>query len=176
MATPVRMRGVTYGGQFATAQVFWNDSGLRSAGREAFVIAGRQAGAIARAGAPSSRVARSISTRFFTGGGATGLNIAGIIRASSPLAHLFELGVKPHAIAPKNSLASLIERGRTGGGGKSRSIRRSAKGKIAMKFPDGGFARGTVQHPGMQAEPFLNPAAAAFPELYSRALASQLRY
>lgn len=175
MATPVRMRGVTYGGQFITAQVFWNDSGLRSAGREAFVIAGRQAGAIARAGAPSSRVARSISTRFFTGGGATGLNIAGIIRASSPLAHLFELGVDPHPIAPKNSLQSLIERGKTTKN-KSRSVRSTAKGRIAMKFPDGGFARGTVQHPGMGAEPFLNPAAAAFPELYSRALSGQLRY
>ena len=104
------------------------------------------------------------------------MNIAGIIRASSPLAHLFELGVNPHAIAPKGSLASLIERGRAGGGGKSRTVRRSAKARIAMKFPDGGFARGTVQHPGMKAEPFLNPAAAAFPELYSRALSAQLRY
>lgn len=175
MATPVRMRGVTYGGQFAQAQVFWNDSGLRAAGREAFVVAGRQAGGVARAASPSSHVARSISTRFFSGGGATGLNIAGIIRASSPLAHLFELGVDPHPIAPKNSLQSLIERGRTTTT-KSRSVRMSAKGRIAMKFPDGGFARGTVQHPGMAAKPFLRLGAAAFPELYARALSAQLRY
>lgn len=177
MATPVRMRGVTYGGQFVQAQVFWNDSPLRAAGRAAFVIAGREAGGVARSLAPSSRVARSVSTRFFSGGAATGMDISGIIRASSPLAHLFELGVNPHAIAPKNSLAALIEKGRASRSTKAgRRVSSSRSGRIAMKFPDGGFARGTVQHPGMAEKPFLRPAAAAFLGLYNRALSSQLRF
>lgn len=175
MATPVRSRGVTYGNQFIQARVFWDDSGLRGAGRAAFVIAGRETAALARSLSPSSHVARSTRARFFSGGAASGMDLVGIVRASSPLAHLFELGVDPHPIAPKNSLQSLIERGRTTTN-KSRSVRRTAKGKIAMKFPDGGFARGTVQHPGMAEHPFLRPAAAAFPGFFNRAMSAQLRF
>lgn len=104
------------------------------------------------------------------------MNIAGIVRASSPLAHLFEEGADPHGIAPRNSLQSLIERGRASSSTRQgRSVRRSAKGKIAMKFPDGGFSKGTVQHPGMQARPFLRPAAAIFPVLFNRQMSRNLR-
>lgn len=189
MAVPVRQRGfrpigtriggVTYGNQFAQAQVFWNDDWLKRAGVQAFVRAGRDAGKVARAKSPSSRVARSISTNFYSGGAKTGMNIAGIIRARNPLSHLFELGVKPHTIAPKGSLAGLIALGRSRtkstASGHKKGV--SSRGKrIAMKFPDGGFSRGTVDHPGMEAKPFLRPAAAAFPEIYRRALSRFLRY
>lgn len=188
MATPVRLRGqvvgtrsggVVYGTTHAQAQVFWDDSPLKQATRQAFVNAGREAGGLAKVKSPSRTVARSIGVRFYSGGEATGMDIAGIIRARSPLAHLFESGTKPHAIAPKGSLQGLIALGRSRGKSSSSGHKRgvSARGKsVAMKFPDGGFARGTVQHPGMQARPFLLPAAAAFPRLYHAALSRHLRF
>lgn len=172
-AATIRRGGVTYGSANVQAQVFWDDSPLKAAGVRAFVTAGRQARDVAKAGSHSSRVARSTSVRFFSGGAATGMDIAGIIRAANPLAHLFELGTKPHAIAPKGSIIGVT----TARGTLSKRRRgASSKARIAMKFPDGGFARGVVRHPGMEAKPFLRPAAAAFPALYNRALSSELRY
>lgn len=161
---------------FVTVDVktMWQDDWLQHAVGNSFVRASFKTAEIARANADSSSVARSISTRFYGGGLAN--ELTAVVRARSPLAHLFELGVKPHAIAPKNSLQSLIERGRAGGGGKSRRVRASSRGRIAMKFPDGGFARGSVNHPGMAERPFMRPAAAAFPALYNRELAARLRY
>lgn len=155
-------------------KTMWQDDWLQHAVGTSFVQASYKTAALARSNADSSSVARSIGVRFYGGGIAA--ELAAVVRARSPLAHLFELGVKPHAIAPKNSLQSLIERGRAGYGGKSRRVRTTAKGRIAMKFPDGGFARGSVNHPGMQARPFMRPAAAAFPALYNRELSSRLRY
>lgn len=161
---------------YATVDVktMWQDDWLENAVGNSFVRASFKTAELARSSADSSAVARSIGTRFYGGGAASVL--VSIVRASSPLAHLFELGVKPHAIAPKNSLQSLIERGRQGAGGKSRRVRTSTRGRIAMKFPDGGFARGSVNHLGMQARPFMRPAAAAFPALYNRELSIRLRY
>lgn len=152
----------------------WDDSWLENAVGQSFVRASYKTAGVARTGSPSATVARSINTRFF--GGTAADELVAIVQARSPLAHLFELGVKPHAIAPKNSLQSLIERGRAGGGGKSRRVRASSKGRVAMKFPDGGFARGSVDHPGMAAQPFMRPAAAAFPALYNRELSIRLKF
>lgn len=68
----------------------------------------------------------------------------GIVAATSPDAMFLERGTGRHAEAPR--------------------IRQ------AMKFPDGGFAAGTVEHPGTHAHPFLEPAAEAFPEIAYRSL------
>lgn len=166
--------GVRYGNAFAQAEVFWNDDPLKAAGVRAFVSAGRLARDVAKSGSPSSRVARSTSVRFFSGGAATGMDIAGIIRAGNPLAHLLELGTKPHAIAPRGSIFGVTTS--KGGLRKSRRGTTSKTARVAMKFPDGGFARGVVRHPGTREQPFMRPAAAAFPALYNRALSQELRY
>lgn len=155
-------------------KTMWQDDWLQHAVGTSFVRASYQTAALARTNADSSRVARSIGVRFYGGGIAA--ELTAVVRATSPLAHLEELGTKPHAIAPRNSLQSLIERGRAGGGGRSRRVRTSSRGRTAMRFPDGGFARGSVNHPGTQARPFMRPSAAAFPALYNRELSSRLRY
>jgi hypothetical protein len=156
-----RSGGVLFG-TTASAEVYWNDDWLKQAGLRAFRSAGVKTRGVAVARAPAARVRRTISLSFFSGGAVTGLNIAGILRAGSPLAHLFELGVERHNIAPKNSLASRMSRGRSTG----RNVGMSKKGRIAMKFPDGRFARGTVSHPGMAAKPFMRPAASTFPGFF----------
>lgn len=99
------------------------------------------------------------------------MDVAAIVRASSPLAHLLELGTEPHNIAPKGSLAATIARGRsrTRGGG----VRQT--GKKAMVI-NGSFVRGTVRHPGTPEYPFMRPAAALFPRFFNTQLARQLRF
>lgn len=182
MATPVRMRGqlvgmrsggVTYGTGMVQAQVFWNADPLRSVGVKAFVAAGRQARDVAKSAATSRRVARSTSVRFFSGGATTGMDVAGVIRASSPISHWFEEGVKPHMIGPSLGLGVTTAKG---GLRTSVSKSRSKKRRGALKFPDGGFSKAPVRHPGMAAKPFLRPAAAAFPQFYNAQLARLLRY
>jgi hypothetical protein len=46
--------------------------------------------------------------------------------------------------------------------------------KQAMKFPDGGFARGTIQHPAVAAHPFLRPVADAWPLIVKAELRAHL--
>lgn len=164
----VRSSGVAYGRSIigVQAQTYWNDGPLKSKAVAAFRSAGMAAGNVARGAASWGRVRRSVRTFFSSGGIATGLNIAGIIRAGHPLARILEGGAQAHAIAPRNSLQSQMARGRLGGGGISRRIRTSRSGHVAMRFPDGGFSRGSVEHPGIEARPFMRPAAAAFPALF----------
>jgi hypothetical protein len=70
-----------------------------------------------------------------------------VVGSPDPLAGILEKGTRPHDIAPKV--------------------------RLAMKLPDGGFARGSVDHPGTRAQPFLRPASELFPVLY-RVRAKQL--
>lgn len=63
--------------------------------------------------------------------------------SSDHVAALFrEFGTGAHEIAPKN--------------------------REALRFAEGGFARGDVPHPGSKAQPFLRPAAAGWPSLFIR--------
>ena len=72
-----------------------------------------------------------------------------ILGSRSPLGTLFEKGTGPHPIESK----------------------KKALGPMA----DGGFARGSVQHPGMQAKPFLKPALALWAPAYRRMAAGSIR-
>lgn len=172
MATPAMLRGVQVGtrsggvlfGRTTGAQVFWEDSWLKQIGIQSFRAAGIKTKRVAQVKAPARRVARSISVSFFSGGMATGMNVAGILRASSPLAHLFEKGTKRHVIPPANYKGAA--RALSGARPRSFSKRRGYSGKVALKFPDGGFSRAPVPHPGMGARPFMRPAAALFPGLF----------
>lgn len=181
--TPVRMRGVELGTRRggilfgatggAGAQAWWDDTILRQAGLNAFRSSTVEAGKFAQSGAArsSSRVARSVTWKSFTGGKLTGTNLVSIIRAGHPLAHLFEEGANPHVIAPRNSLGSMIARGRTAstlraGRAVRRTSRRGGGQGVALRFPDGGFSRAPVDHPGMGASPFMKPAAMRWPALF----------
>lgn len=154
-------------------KTYWNDEPLKNDVALAFREAVLGVVGVAKTGAPSSAVSRSVYSFFYNRGSRD--NLEAIVRARSPLAHLFELGTEPHNIAPKNSLAALIEKGRSSRSTRQgRRVSATKKGKVAMKFPDGNFSRGSVRHPGMKEEPFMRPAAAAFPALYNRALARRL--
>lgn len=65
-----------------------------------------------------------------------------LISSDHPAALYREFGTGTHDIAPKS--------------------------KQALAFPEGGFARGEVSHPGSGAKPFLRPAAAGWPALFVR--------
>jgi hypothetical protein len=71
------------------------------------------------------------------------------IEASSPDARLLERGARAHEEAPHGE---------------------------ALRFEGGdqGFARGAIEHPGFHGEPFLQPAAESWPELYRRAARAAL--
>ncbi len=84
-----------------------------------------------------------------TRGGASGREIEGYVRPSSPLFNIFEPGAGSHTIAPRRK-AMLA--GPAGGGGWD------AKGR---KRKGAFFARGPVSHPGMRARPELPAAFAA---------------
>lgn len=137
-------------------QTFWNSAGLQAATKSAFRTAAVATKEIAQANSRSKRVARSITVRF------AGDTVA-MMGSRHPLAHLFEKGAQPHAIAPRN-----LGRGR-GTGRRSRRRRGATGSGRALRFEggDGGFARGSVPHPGMKADPAISPAAAAFPAAYN---------
>ncbi len=171
MATPVRFRG-----QFAAqAEILWNSGPLQRTVALAFRDAVRDTGKVAKATAPSATVGRSVSSRLYSGGAATLTNLVGIVRARSPLAHLFEAGTDPHVIAPAaykfgaRALSPNITRDALGNirrSMKASTAFRRAGGRVALKFPDGGFSRAPVTHPGMEAQPFMKPAAAVFGSLF----------
>lgn len=144
--------------------VWWDDQWLKTGAKKAFASAARKTGDAARIKAPGSHIRRSITLSI--GGRATDSSMVGILRARSPLAHLFELGVQPHTIAPSGVRSTRKGRTRLGRAGAiafdpdSGSVVRGRR--QAMKFPDGGFARGAVSHPGMRAQPFMRPSAALF--------------
>jgi hypothetical protein len=158
-----RDRGVLFGKTGgAASQSFWNDDYLKQAGVAAFRGAAFDVRDIAKARCTSKRVRDRISASFFSGGATTGLDIAGILRAGHFTAPMLEQGTKAHDIAPRASLATVLKK------------RQRRKGRVAMKFPDGGFARGIVRHPGTRAQPFMQPAAEAFPTAFVRQLARRL--
>lgn len=72
----------------------------------------------------------------------------GVVGASAPDAMRLEKGTHPHTEGPRT--------------------------KEAMKFPNGGFARGEIQHPGTKGEPFLKPAAEAWPAIVKAELRREL--
>ena len=70
------------------------------------------------------------------------------VGSASPLGAFFEQGTGPHEIAPK---------------------------KKALKLADGSFVSGSVQHPGMKAQPFLRPLLPLWGSLYRRQAAGAFR-
>ena len=70
------------------------------------------------------------------------------VGSASPLGAFFEQGTGPHEIAPK---------------------------KKALKLADGSFVSGSVQHPGMKAQPFLKPLLPLWGSLYRRQAAGAFR-
>ncbi len=72
----------------------------------------------------------------------------GVVAATAPDANRLEYGTGAHSEAPRV--------------------------KKAMKFKDGGFARGTIEHPGTAAHPFLRPVAEAWPLVMNAELRSHL--
>ena len=153
----------------------WNPTALNGALRSAFDVAARQTKALASARNPApSRIGIRLSRR--------GTNVY-VLEGKGGLAHLFEGGVKPHTIAPLYYAAGAIQQGFVPGTKAMQAIarrtRRFDKGgggaNYALKFRTSGrYGRASVQHPGMRAQPYIHPAAAAFPTLYRRAATSAL--
>lgn len=175
-----RAGGIVFGNTAgAASQVFWDDGPIKQKVRTGFQRGARRTGAIARLNASraSKRVARSIRVQFFSGGLSTGLDIAAIVRASHPLAHLFEGGAGAHVIAPQafrfgaRALTPGVTLSNTLRKRSSSSIRKAfdkAGGRMALKFNggDGGFSRGSVVHPGMKPQPFMRPTLPTFPPAF----------
>jgi hypothetical protein len=81
-----------------------------------------------------------------------GLQVAGNaanITSNDPRVGFFEEGVGPHIIEPK-------------------------EGTI-LRLADGRFVSGSVQHPGMAAQPTLKPLLPLFPTLYRRRASALIR-
>jgi hypothetical protein len=103
------------------------------------------------------------------------------LRATGPLAHFFEAGTNPHEESTLYAGSISVQSGTFSGSKKAfqalnrrtTALNRTGYGgaNYAFKFrTDGGFVRGTIQHPGQDATPFLHPAAAKFePFLIARA-------
>jgi hypothetical protein len=70
------------------------------------------------------------------------------VGSTSPLASLIEQGARPHEIAPKRQ---------------------------ALRLADGSFVSGSVEHPGMEARPFLKPLLPLWPAFYRRQAAGAFR-
>lgn len=141
MATTLYAGGVRYGKSAGglASQTFWNDEPLKMQMVAAFRGAVFDVRDEAERNKPEHRI--RVRATLTSGGAATGMNIAGILMGKG-LAPIFEQGAKPHTIAPRRS-----------GGSRRRT------GSKVLAFPDGGFASGPVQHPGMKAQPFMGPAS-----------------
>lgn len=163
----------------AQMKVVWNATPLQNDFKNAFRRAGIATKRFAQAKSHSRTVARSMGVSFYSGGPASGASIVGILRARSPLAHLQELGVGPHVIAPsgvRSVRKGSVRLGRSSAIAYDPDAGGTVRGRrSAMKFPDGGFARGPVEHPGHKAYPALRPAAAFFPATFRRE-AAKSRY
>lgn len=148
-------------------KTFWNDDPLKRMVALSFRDATFGVADAARASADWSSVGRSVRARFF----ATGSDIdslISIVRASSKVSHWLELGIKPHITPPQTF--KVATQSLTGRRSRAFGKRKGYGGKVALKFPDGGFSRAPVPHPGVAAHPFMKPAAALFPALYRNAL------
>ena len=145
-----------------TASVFWNDAPLKGALKGAFRVSVIQAAAVAAGNVRGSSGVRSKTKAIITGDGVA------IVKSTDFKAHWWEEGIDQHVIGPRN-----LGRGR-GTGLRSRR-RKSSTGKgVALKFPDGGFSRAPIQHPGMAERPFLRPMLPIWPVLYRRAASGAL--
>lgn len=130
----------------AVTKIWWNSSALEAALKSAFRSAALDAKKVAQAKSPSKRVARAMNVQFTSG-------ISANLSSRHFLAPMFEKGTQAHTIAPRKTSGSRKKKGTTGTG-------------VALKFKDGGFARGPVPHPGMKSRPFLRPVLPLFPGIY----------
>jgi hypothetical protein len=92
--------------------------------------------------AKSATVAASLAGPLASSVRLKGMGGVYLISSDHPAALFREFGTGSHEIAPKS--------------------------QQALRFAEGGFARGDVPHPGSKAQPFLRPAAAGWPALFVR--------
>jgi hypothetical protein len=89
-----------------------------------------------------------------------------ILKSTGRIGHIFELGREGDYI---------IQPGLKSSKGGQKGVR-AGSGNIALKFRDGGFARGAVRGGAMRERPFLRPAAAQWSRvLYKRRASAALR-
>jgi len=106
----------------------------------------------------------------------SGGNGSWVLRGTGPLAHLLEGGTRPHEESTLYAASGAVQSGTFSGGKKAfqalnrrtTTLNRSGYGaNYAFKFrTDGRYVRGTIHHPGMDAQPFIHPAGAMFPAFY----------
>lgn len=122
----------------------WNDTKVRAAFTSAYPVAVKACAAEARGRARWNHVASTVQPVIRQ----VGLSGEGGVGVGASDWRRLEFGTRPHTEAPIEAQA--------------------------LKFPDGGFARGRVPHPGTHAEPFLAPVLPQFAPIYREAVRLRL--